>query len=85
MEMVLYSEFCVKGTCQGTDIFKFVSWTTKDNFEFWPKIGQKWPKWSLHDRNWPESLKSDIRNHIHWISASLAVFLSGHMTSLRPS
>ena len=26
------------------------------------------------------SKKSDIPNHLHWISASLAVILSGHMT-----
>ena len=47
------------------------------------KSGQKWPKRSLNDQNWPESLKNDIRNHLHWISAPLAVILSGHMTSLR--
>ena len=46
------------------------------------KSGQKWPKRAPNDRNWPECLKNDIRNHLHWISASLAVILSGHMTSL---
>ena len=54
-----------------------------DNFEFKAKIGQKWPRRAPNDQNWPESLKSDIRNHLHWISASLAVILSGHMTSLQ--
>ena len=50
---------------------------------FWAKIGQKWPKKASNDQKWPECLKSDIRNHFHWISALLAVILSGHMTSLR--
>ena len=52
----------------------------------WPvydKSGQKWPKKAQNDRTWSEYLKSDIRNHLHWISASLAIILSGHMTSLR--
>ena len=47
------------------------------------KSGQKWPKKAQNDRTWSEYLKSDIRNHLHWISASLAIILSGHMTSLR--
>ena len=45
----------------------------------WPKIakkGTKWPKWHEH-------LESDIRNHLHRISARLAIVLCGHMTSLR--
>ena len=63
--------------------FWVVTWPVKDNFEFWAKIGQKWPKKAPNDQKWPECLKSDIRNHLHWISASLAVILSGHMTGLR--
>ena len=50
----------------------------------WLKNGQKWPKKAPNDQNWPECLKSNIQNHLHWISASLAVILSGHMTSLQP-
>ena len=46
------------------------------------KSGQKWLNRAPNDRNWPECLKSDIRNHLHWIPASLSVILSGHMTSL---
>ena len=52
----------------------------------WPKAaesGQKWPKKALKNQEWPECLKSDILNHLHWISACLAIVLSGHMTSLR--
>ena len=56
-----------------------------DNLKFWAQIGQKWPKKAPNDRNWPECLKNDILNHLHWISASHAVILSGHTTSLRPS
>ena len=63
--------------------FWVVTWLVCNNFEFGAKIGQKWPKSAPNDRNWPECLKSYIRNHLHWISASLAVVLSGHMTSLR--
>ena len=66
--------------------FWVVTWLlTCDNFEFGAKIGQKWPTKAPDDQKWPECLKSDIRNHLHWISASLVVILSGHMTSLRPS
>ena len=38
---------------------------------------------TLFDRNWTKCLKNDILNHLHRISASLAVILSGHMPSLR--
>ena len=65
--------------------FWVVTWPVYDHLEFKAKIGPKWPKRAPNDRNWPECLKSDIRNHLHWISASLAVILSGHMTSLRQS
>ena len=51
-------------------------------WQFW-LWGQKWPKKAQNDRTWSEYLKSDIWNHLHWISASLAIILSGHMTSLR--
>ena len=61
--------------------FWVVTWPVLDHLEFKAKIGQKWPKRAPNDRNWPECLKSDIRNHLHWISASLAIILSGHMTS----
>ena len=50
------------------------------NFEFGAKNGRKK---APNDQKWPESLKSDIRNHFHRISASLAVILSGHMTGLQ--
>ena len=46
---------------------------------FWPILAQK----LKIVQKWPECLKSDIQNHFHWISALLAVILSGHMTSLR--
>ena len=65
--------------------FWVVTWPVCDSFEFGAKIGQKWPKKAPNDQKWPEYLKSDIRNHLHWISASFAVFSSGHMTSLRQS
>ena len=45
--------------------FWVVTWLVYDNFEFWPKIGQKWPKKAPNDQKWPESLKSDIQNHLH--------------------
>ena len=64
-------------------LFWVVIWPVYDNFDFGAKIGQKWPKKAQNDRTWSEYLKSDIRNHLHWISASLAIILSGHMTSLR--
>ena len=60
-----------------------VTWPVFVNFEFGAKIGQKWPKKAQNNQKWPESLKSDIQNHFHRISASLAVILSGHMTSLQ--
>ena len=63
--------------------FWVVAWPVYDHLELKAKIGPKWPKRAPNDRNWPECLKSDIRNHLHWISASLAVILSGHMTSLQ--
>ena len=47
------------------------------------KNGQNMPKKAPNDQKWPECLKSEIRNHVHWIFTSLAVILSGHMTSLR--
>ena len=45
--------------------FWVVTWLVYDNFEFGPKIGQKWPKKAPNDQKWPESPKSDIRNHLH--------------------
>ena len=63
--------------------FWVVIWPVYINFEFGAKLAKKWPKKAPNDQKWPENLKSDIRNHPHWISASLAVILSGHMTSLR--
>ena len=46
-----------------------------------PKIAEKVP----NDQKWPECLKSDSWNHLHWSFASLAVIFSGHMTCLRQS
>ena len=55
-----------------------------DQFTSILSLGPNWPKnGPPNDQKWPENLKSDIQNHLHWISASLAVILSGHMTSLR--
>ena len=62
-----------------------VTWPIYDNLEFWAKFcqkGQKWPKKAPNDRKWSECLKNDILNHLHRISARLAIVLSGHMTSL---
>ena len=47
------------------------------------KILPKRPKKAPNDRKWSECLKNDILNHLHRISAHLAIVLSGHMTSLR--
>ena len=37
------------------------------------KSGLKWTKMATNDQTWHKSLKNDIQNHLHWISASLAV------------
>ena len=41
------------------------------------------PKMTQDGLKWPEPIEIAIWNHLQWISASLAVILSGHMTSLR--
>ena len=63
--------------------FWVVTWPVYINFDFGTKSGQKWPKKGPNDQNWPKCLKNDIQNHLHGISASLAVILSGHMTTLQ--
>ncbi len=75
------SDFCSSCDCFEWSYDQFMTILTLG-----PKLaksGQKWPKKAQNDRTWSEYLKSDIRNHLHWISASLAIILSGHMTSLR--
>ena len=75
------SDFCSSCDCFEWSYDQFMTILTLG-----PKLaksGQKWPKKAQNDRTWSEYLKSDILNHLHWISASLAIILSGHMTSLR--
>ena len=75
------SDFCSSCDCFEWSYDQFMTILTLG-----PKLaksGQKRPKKAQNDRTWSEYLKSDIRNHLHWISASLAIILSGHMTSLR--
>ena len=62
--------------------FWVVTWPVYNNLEFKAKIGHKWPERASNDWNCPECVKNGICSHLHWISASLAVMLSGHMTSL---
>ena len=48
-----------------------------------PKMALSGPKRTQNGLKWPEPIEIAIWNHLQWISASLAVILSGHMTSLR--
>ena len=48
-----------------------------------PKMALSGPKMTQNGLKWPEPIEIAIWNHLHRISASLAVILSGHMTSLR--
>ena len=75
------SDFCSSCDCFEWSYDQFMTILTLG-----PKLaksGQKWPKKAPNDRKWSECLKNDILNHLHRISARLAIVLSGHMTSLR--
>ena len=48
-----------------------------------PKMAPSGPKMTQNGLKWPQPIEIATWNHLHWISASLAVILSGHMTSLQ--
>ena len=48
-----------------------------------PKTALSGPKMTQNGLKWPEPIEIAIWNNFPWISASLAVILSGHITSLQ--
>ena len=68
--------------CSSCDCFE----VSQDQFAKILCSGQKMalcgPKMTQNGLEWPEPIEIAIWNHLQWISASLAVILSGHMTSL---